>query len=236
VCTKTHGAFSVCMNYEIIKDERLLDEFIGWLPELAAHEMFYLSLFARRKYTTVHLKSDKCQIKRITSKTDWLKDKIRQLEVSVGAYRQDGLEIPQESLALYITVNPRNMELAAKNLLVTLAQVITHPYNGYNPRSMAMSEIHKACSRKVWLDFDFDHNQIEDTLRGAARGINEDCLRVLKTRGGFHLLVDVNRVEDRYNKTWYRHLSALDGVDVKGDNLIPVVGCTQGEFVPHFIT
>lgn len=224
------------MNYEIVKNKVKLLEFIDWLPELKPNEMFYVCLFARKKYTEVPLKSDKCQLKRFTSKKEFLFDKIRQLEVAVGAYTQDGLPIPQESLALYITPNPRDLEIGAKNLLIKLAQVVTKEYGGYNPRSLAMLEIHKACGRKIYFDFDFDGVSSLNTLDLIFEKamINLDCLTTLRTRGGFHLLVELKKIEQRFEKTWYRNLSTLHGVDVRGDNLIPVVGCTQGEFIPFF--
>ena len=59
-------------------------------------------------------------------------------------------------------------------------------------------------------------------------------LTLLKTRGGFHLLVNLDSVDTLCRKTWYQYLSSLEGVDAKGDNLTPVPGCIQGGFTPYF--
>jgi hypothetical protein len=225
------------MNYEIIKDEKLLKDFIDWLPELRSHEVYSVNLFARNKYCKdiVHINSDKAQLKRFVSNKEWLLRKIKQLETEMGAYWQGDIPIPQEALAVYISVNPRSQEKAAKNLLIKLAKLITEPYNSYNISAEALSEIQKAWSRKIYFDLDVDGFSVDQVSARIDGLINGDCLQYLVTRGGCHVLVELEKIKEQYKKSWYKDLSSLPGVDTKGDGLIPVPGCTQGGFVPHFI-
>ena len=225
------------MNYQIIKDETLLREFIAWLPDLQKNETYYVCLFARNKYSKeiAHIKTDSAQLQRFVCGKELIFEKIKQLECEVGAYRQKQNPIPQEALALYINPNPRNMEKACKNALVRFAELVTKPYNGYNPHQEVMSEIHKAVSRKIYLDLDFDNVETETVLAEVANYINMDCVKVLKTRSGLHLLVELAQIDKSFEKTWHKNITQIAGCDLKGDNMIPVVGCTQGNFIPHFI-
>ncbi|MEZ5428698.1 MAG: hypothetical protein R2747_20800 [Pyrinomonadaceae bacterium] len=225
------------MNYQIIKDEKLLRRFIEWLPDLEINETFYVALFARKKYcrNVKEIKTDKAQCKRFTSSKEHLFHKIKQLECALDSYVIKGITIPQEALALYISVNPRDFLGATRNSLIKFARLIGQTYNGYNPHQEVMSEIQKTCGRKFYLDFDFDGVDLEKTVGGVKEFLNPDCLTVLKTHGGFHVLVELKKIEKSRIKTWYKRITALEGVDVRGDNLIPVPGCTQGEFVPHFV-
>lgn len=62
-----------------------------------------------------------------------------------------------------------------------------------------------------------------------------DSVTVLKTRGGFHLLIELAKIAPPYIKTWHKNITVLDGLDIKGDNLIPIPGCIQGGYMPHFL-
>lgn len=223
------------MNYKIIEDEAKLRHFIDWLPELQDNETYYVSLFARNKYAP-ELKGDKAQLKRFTSSKEYLFDKIKQLECELGAYKIKGVAIPQNALALYITPNPRDLEKASKNALIRFAELITKPYNGYNPHQEVMTEIQKAHSRKIFFDLDFDNVDLDQTLEKIKDFINMDCVHIVKTRGGFHLLVELAKMDKAFEKNWYKNLTSLEGCDVRGDNLLPVVGCAQGGFVPYLYT
>jgi len=225
------------MNYEIIKDKEVLRSFINWLPELEESEGYYICLFARSKYTTglVHIKSDKSQLKRVTTNKERMFDKIKQMECEVGSYKQKDTPIPQEALALYMTINPRNLWKATFSSLVHLARCIQTNAYTVNPHQEVMSEIQKAKSRTIYVDFDLDSrdNKIIQEILG--NYINPEAVTLLQSRGGYHILIEPEKVIPKYKKIWYNNLTQVNGIDQYGDLMIPVPGCTQGDFMPTFI-
>lgn len=239
------------MNYQIIVDEQKIRDFIDWLPQLTPEEKYYCCLFARSKYTKdengkngiAHIKSDKAQLKRFVSDKERLFVKIKQLEIEVGTYMQRTVPIPQEALALYITPNPRNMMKATVNTMVKLAQSIRDNNTCMNPHQEALSEIQKAKSRTCYVDFDIDFDEkdgdpevhLDNIKEQILNYVNQDAVTLLRTRGGLHLLVEPQKVELRFKKSFYQNLSALGGVDQTGDQLVPIPGTYQGGFTPYFI-
>lgn len=230
-------------NYQIVRDEKILANFIEWLPELREGECYYIVLLARNKYirnipgvTLPHIRSDKQQLARFTCNKKSLLDRIKQLECELGVYRtRDGDPMPAEALALYITVNPRSYILATKEAIKMMADYLTSNYNGYRLDQDVISCVQRSCGNKVFFDLDFDNVDRVTTVAQIKQYINFDCVKVLETRGGFHVLVKLSDIDNVFKKSWYKNITSLPGVDIRGDNLIPVPGCTQGMFTPHFV-
>lgn len=224
------------MNYKIIEDEQMLIYFVDIiLPNLKQDECFYVSLFARKKYCPELIWSnDKTQLKRLTCNKSNLISKLRQLEIKVGNYSLGDREVPQESLVVYIHPNPRSQTKAAKVLLKKLADLIADNAHGYNVQQEALNAIQKSPGSKYYVDFDFDlkdKSTISKLKNEICEWVNEDAIVFIETRGGFHALIQVAKIEESYKKHWYRGIAAL-GSDVEGDCMLPIPGCVQGGFIP----
>jgi hypothetical protein len=108
-----------------------------------------------------------------------------------------------------------------------------------SPHQEALSEVQKSKSRTCFIDFDFDVEVSEGSYREVIgktlQFVNREAVTVLSTRGGFHCLIDPSKVEKQFVKGFYQGLKSVAGVDQTGDQMIPVPGCTQGMYTPHFL-
>ena len=75
------GRTETMKNYEIIKNNAELVDFIETLPDLDIGDKFYLCLFARKKYGAP-ISSDKGQLKRFLATKFNIFEKIQQLVIS----------------------------------------------------------------------------------------------------------------------------------------------------------
>lgn len=226
------------MNYKIICDYDKLEAFIKFLPDLEKDECYYVCLFARKKYHS-SAQNDKMSLKRFSALSkEWLLIKLKQLEIKENFYvNKNGKPVHQDSLACYITINPRNLKLAQKELIKKLVDKVVDKNNVENINSLALSVLQKSKSKTRFVDFDFDVGDVEHVIK-KIKSIFENNSEIpyafIKSRGGIHVLIDILKV-DNTNKTWYNDIKSIKGCDVAGDNLIPIVGCTQGGFTPYFI-
>lgn len=228
------------MNYKLIANIGELKQFIEWLPDLKEDEVYYFQLFARKKYCDLKIKNGHNCMARFAVKKEHIFERIQRLESESGSYTVEGHAVPNEALALYINPNPRSHIKAAKALMKTLVDRVTQPYNGYKVNSLAYTELHRSAGTKYFVDFDFDLKEDEELNIGKVIDdintiMNPNAYKVLSTRGGYHVLVRPDRVEQKYRSSWYQNMLAL-GPDATGDNMIPCPGTYCGGFAPYFIS
>lgn len=216
-------------TYKIIMDEDKLKEFISWLPDCEQNEQFYGCLFMRKKYCpdVPWIKSDKGQLKRFTSTKDKLFDKIAQLECKVGAFKFDGNPVPQESLAFYLTPNPRDLWRATVRSIGQLAKVLECGGKNSNPHAEVMSEIQKSTGNRKFVMFDIDEKN-EENIQTCIDLCDGYC-DVSETRGGYHVFVHKDKIDKITDKLWYNKMAAFS--DVTGDSMTCPWGTFQGGHV-----
>ncbi len=230
-------------NYKIIGDEDKLKEFIDWLPELKDDETFFGQLMFRRKYHFEKTKQDDHTVARFTCNKRNAIYKIKELQIENGLYSGKIVKgIPMESMALYISPNPRNKILALSELCEYVSKFTTKMALGNNNEKIGdiekklMSCIQTSEPRQVFIDIDFDNVELDDVIGDILKLVNIEALTAIKTRGGFHLLISPQKIRVEYVKTFYANLHKIKGLDVRNKLAeIPMVGCYQGGFIPHFI-
>ncbi len=220
------------MNYTIIADESILENFIESLPDLESGEKYYMALFARKKYDPTSINSsDRVQLGRVIVKKEHIIRKLKNWEIPLGAYKLKGKEVNQISLAAYINPNPRSQKKAARIMMHKLTDLISGTNLDYDLVREAYSSLQVSKSRGVYVDFDLDVEKPFDLSK--LKEIMDGGYRVLETRGGYHILIEPTKVTN--TKTWYKQIQDNFPVDKQGDQMIPIPGTYQGGFTPKFI-
>jgi len=235
------------MNYQLITDEQELDNFIDWLPELIKNdqdnEVFYMALFARKKYFQgiISSSNDKTQLRRELVKKHSIKRELRKWECVLGSYELKKDIVPQEALVVYITPNPRSMKKAMYSLTKDMIDFMSKENIPHNLHQNAISAVQKSKSYTHVVDFDIDTKDVN--LKVLENILPYGTYDILETRGGYHILVNPKKVEelgadftllDKINKQWYQTIKNKFDVDQSGDNMIPIPGTFQGGFTPKF--
>lgn len=223
------------MNHELIKDRAVLEAFVDWLPDLKVNEKYFLAMFARKKYMDFIKSSDKTQLKRLVTNKEDIITKIEQMCCPVGSFRtKEGVTIPNDALVLYIMPNPRSMVKASFMLIKEMLKAIEHDNQFINPHAEALSCMQRSKSKSHFVHFDIDDGSSEQVY-DKVHPIIGDSFHIVTTRGGCHLLVKPKEVTTEGN--WHgKIVSALADFDLDqtGDLMVPIPGCTQGGFTPHF--
>jgi hypothetical protein len=235
------------MQYDFLRDERELESFADRvLPEVTADECFLLLLCARRKYLSGDEKAElvlgeAASVRReVVSERGKLLQKVKELCVGSGLYKdRNGHPIPEHAFAVYVTPNPRSYKKAAVQIIAELAEGLADG-RPLRLESLVKTQIHRAVSRKLYLDLDIDPAGGDDWQAVAARArevLGKTPTHVIQTRGGAHLLVRTQQLDRDVKRTFYKQLRELgEGMagllEIRSDAMVPVPGTTQGGKTP----
>lgn len=232
---------------QFIQNKAVLENFIETcLPLLDVDESYMLALFARKKYlpedSPIKLNGITQLRREFADSRISLLRKISMFELVSNPYTdKNGLCIPEDCMTLYLMPNPRSNRLAAANLST---RVIGSLFQSDNIRltSMARTELHKACSRKTYLDFDIDvecPDILPDILDKVCGFLGHSRIVMVHTKGGAHILLDKNTLDTAIKNTFYQNIQKLSDsmsgeIEIRGDCLVPIPGCRQGDYTPSF--
>lgn len=235
------------MLYPFLSDEHELDHFAqAVLPDVGEEECFLLMLCARRKYLTPEERErlrlgEAASLRReVVADRGQLLHKVKELCVPRGLYRDRGGEpIPEHAFAVYVTPNPRSYRKAAVEVISRLARGLAEGRTG-RLDSLVKTEIHRAVSRKLFLDLDVDPgpgDSWEDAVRQARAILGATPVHVIRTRSGAHLLARTRELDRTVKKAFHQQLRQLSAamagmIEIRGDAMVPVPGTTQGGAVP----
>jgi mannose-1-phosphate guanylyltransferase len=79
-------------------------------------------------------------------------------------------------------------------LYVWRVETILNKFKKHLPKTYNhLQTIQKSIGTKHYIDFDFDNVEIEDVEDIVYSSLNKECVKFLKTRGGFHLLIELKK-------------------------------------------
>ena len=240
-------------SYEFLRDEEELKKFHDTiLPQLGPDEVFYLMLGARNKYLTeeekgVYNMNGSDMIRRVTVRSNEfseLRDKVLDFCVPVGRYKdKNGLSLPEHSFTLYITPNPRNVRRASVGVVQKITDGLLNPNTPLKLEHMVMSEIHKNSTNKVYMDFDVDpkgNDDLAQVLKVVYAKLGDSYYHTIKTRSGAHVLLKKEGMDPFLKHCFYKKIQELSAsmegeIEIKGDTMLPVPGCSQGGMFPYIV-
>lgn len=232
------------MNYKLIHKPEDLQRFIDFLPDTKEHESYFLILIARRKWRPESDMPSALKLKREAVPKNKISQWVRQLQIEVGNYTTvDGKPIHQDNLGVYISYNPKDQYKACFDLMGKCMDNLRLKRNNMNIVSMARDVIQVTNGTKKFIDIDVDIKEGEnyrEIMKYIKSCAGEENLTFIKTSGGFHCLVKIERLKGKDGGgKWYmtlkKHPFKSELNIMPKDDLIPLVGCNQGKFVPHFL-
>ena len=256
----------------LIQDEKQFNNFIdNILPDLKNDEVYFISLSVRNKYLSKDerifygLGRTEMFGREIADSKEKLKTyTIRKLEANLKSKRtNNGHEVPEKALVLYINVNPSSMVKAYFNFQEEMNKQIqeiffaqskgkdpNYSFINIMPRAL-MNSIQKSGSRKYFIDIDCDTKKPE-VVESLTTSLSNSKIEfhVIETQGGFHFLIKKDTIPTNEK---LKHLNIqkfnlmriiqvardVDGerneIEINGNVMVPVPGTNQANFLVRMV-
>jgi len=214
----------------VLIDEKLTQEFLSLL-ETNENDICFISIALRRKYYP-ELEKEKVFLHRFISKKKHLINDLKNLP---SQFFYKGQPVPNDALVVWFKINHRSLKKATRDAMKVLTDNL-YSDKVENPLEVTLNALQEACDKVKYQSFDYDvtNENVETTLEQIYVAVNQDATFVVKTKNGFHLIVDVTKI-DKEHKNYYNNLVKIKGIDQKGDINVPLAGCVQGGYIPHIL-
>ena len=203
---------------KLILDESKAHDFVEFLQD----GKYYCIIEARKKYGAT----------KDTRIADFFVDKKYLVkEIQKRQMNESFLTVPQESIVVFVSVNPVCPEVAFRNLHREMADLACKG-DFKDPTNLARKHLVNSGGNGDYIDFDFDNGHFDPQLiyeKAGSQGVD-----VVKTRGGYHVVVE-NKLAAKEEPMFYKNLESLGTDSISKKRLIPMVGCRQGDFMPIFL-
>lgn len=212
----------------LVWDEKEIMSYVALL-EHDGPFMAYMS--ARKKYCPGIDKTRECFNRVIVRDTKYLPQII-------SGYSSD--DLPPESLAVYFSVNPRDLEKAGLETTTYMVSQLTLK-NTEAAASLDREFLSNAqkFQKKKYIVLDLDYKPRYDEVKALMIKHSITPKIVIETRGGFHFLVSVDTITREAGIFIYKELAAMtfsagetvkNLVDILSNPFSPLPGTVQGGF------
>lgn len=220
-----------------------------------------LNLTMRRKYFPIHSSGTTIINRIIMTGGDNFSDKLYQsilkLETPIGTYIDGDIIVPDEALALYALLEPKDTIKALSRVMSKCVEAMTDNEEMPNAYSLYRTEIGK-CSikHKKYRQIDLDTKDVDKVtiVNSMLIRLNVPIIICIETKGGFHIVYNddnddivakknINRELYAFKQTTVFEKENIEGRMVKdfwfsitSDPNVIVPGVYQGGFPARIIT
>lgn len=207
--------------YKLIHSEHQLRKFHSLLSPLEDDEAYFVSLSVRKKYLDAD-ERDFYQLSRAEmfarklvkdSQFETFLRTMRSLEVNnAGGYTSKNyLPLPAKALVVYSQINPVSGTQALKEFQLKVNDLLFELPTNPNAKSqlarldtMLMNCYQRSSGKKTLLDIDIDNKNVYYVERLVSElNVHDVVCHVIKTKSGFHVLMDKSTVKFNYHALVY---------------------------------